>query len=218
MVSAAVAVLLTDRPLEGFGVVEVGSVQLRGFVQREAAYAVVADHLVPVDVFGDDHEQSGGRPRNLPAIEDALAGRTDELMSVWDGLKNHHVVSIIGVGGMGKTRLALEAATAIAHGFGAGAWWCDLAPATSADAVAQVLLSALDVRQSPGRTAVESTVSALAGRDDLAARLDAAIVAEVDEEARTMDTDQAVAVALDALDPYLAATDPDRLTATESAR
>ena len=53
---------------------------------------------------------------------------------------------------------------------------------------------------------------------DLAAGLDPATVAEVDEQARTMDTDQAVAVALDALERYLAAIDPDRVTASESAR
>jgi hypothetical protein len=53
---------------------------------------------------------------------------------------------------------------------------------------------------------------------DLAAGLDPATVAKVDEQARTIDTDQAVAVALDALERYLAAIAPDRLTPTESAR
>jgi predicted ATPase len=46
-------------------------------------------------------------------------------------------------------------------------WWCDLAAATSPDAVAQVVLSALDAWQSPGRTAVESIVDSLAGREAL---------------------------------------------------
>ena len=53
------------------------------------------------------------------------------------------------------------------HRFADGVWWCDLAAATSPDAVAQVVLNALDAWQSPGRTGVESIVDSLAGRDAL---------------------------------------------------
>jgi predicted ATPase len=68
---------------------------------------------------------------------------------------------------MGKTRLATEAAAGVAHRFADGVWWCDLAAATSPNAVAQIVLNALDAWQSPGRTGVESIVDTLAGRDAL---------------------------------------------------
>jgi predicted ATPase len=167
MVSAVAAGVLADRPLDGLAVVEVGAVQLRGFAQREAVYAAVADHLVPVGRVGDDQVPSGVRLGSLPSIDDVLVGRGDELLSVWEALQHHHVVSIIGVGGMGKTRLALEAAAGVMHRFADGVWWCDLAVATSPDAVAQVVLSAFDVWQSPGQSGVESIVDSLAGRDAL---------------------------------------------------
>lgn len=167
VVSGVTAELVADRSSDGFRLSEVGSVQLRGFAEPEAVHAVVADHLAAVGRLGDHTVAIGGPLGALPTIDEALVGRGDELVAVWDALQHHHVVSIVGVGGMGKTRLALEAATGVAHRFGDGAWWCDLAAATSPDAVAQVVLRALDVWQSPGRSGVESIVDSLAGRDAL---------------------------------------------------
>jgi predicted ATPase len=167
LVSAVAAGLVADRPLDGFRVVEVGTVQLRGFTQREAVYAVDADHLAPVGRLDDHADPVGAHRGRLPTIDDALVGRIDELTLVWDAVQHHHVVSIVGAGGMGKTRVALEAATAMADGFAGGVWWCELAAATSPDAVAPVVLNALDVRQAPGLSAVESIIAALAGADTL---------------------------------------------------
>jgi hypothetical protein len=158
---------MADRPLDEFRLTEVGAVQLRGFAQREAIHAVVADHLARVGRLGDHTVSTNGPAGALPHTDEAMVGRGNELLSVWDGLQHHQVVSIIGVGGMGKTRLATEAATGMVHRFSDGVWWCDLAAATSPDAVAQVVLDALDAWQTQGRSAVESIVDSLAGRDAL---------------------------------------------------
>ena len=53
---------------------------------------------------------------------------------------------------------------------------------------------------------------------DVVDALDPATVAELEERANAMNADETVALALDALDRYLAAIDPDPLTTTESAR
>jgi predicted ATPase/class 3 adenylate cyclase len=167
VVSGVTAELMADRALDEFRLADVGSVQLRGFAQREAVHLVVADHLVAVGRLGDHTQSTDGPTGALPDTDEAMVGRGDELVSVWNALQHHHVVSIVGVGGMGKTRLATEAATGMVHGFADGVWWCDLAAATSSDAVAQVVLGALDAWQSPGRTGVESIVDSLAGREAL---------------------------------------------------
>ena len=97
----------------------------------------------------------------LPAIEDELVGRSAEIGAVVDAIDAFGVVSIVGVGGMGKTRLALEAATAAE--FADGAWWCDLAAVTAPDAVPAAVLAVFGARQSSGRSATECLVEHLSG-------------------------------------------------------
>src|SRR5215467_4645174 len=84
VVSGVTAELVADRPLDGFSLAEVGSVQLRGFAQREPIHAVVADHLAAVGRLGE-HTVSAGRPVGaLPDTDEAMVGRGEELVAVWD--------------------------------------------------------------------------------------------------------------------------------------
>jgi class 3 adenylate cyclase len=163
VIGSTTAGLLRDGSLDPLALRPVGRVQLKGLPDPEMVHAIVGPGLADVAPIVEQGE-SPLVVGSLPVPEDPLIGRGDELKAIWAAVLAHRVVSIIGVGGMGKTRLALEAATGLAPEFADGAWWCDLSAATSAEAVAPVIMDALATRQAPGRSPVESICDCLAGR------------------------------------------------------
>ena len=128
IVSEATASLLTDGMPDGLDLNEIGRVELRDVGRSESVYCLVGEHLASIELH-EDLDAAGTRVGSLPPIDDDLVGRSAEIAAVLDAIAVHPVVSIVGVGGMGKTRLALE--TAAAAGLPDGAWWCDLTAATS---------------------------------------------------------------------------------------
>ncbi|MEU9713873.1 BTAD domain-containing putative transcriptional regulator [Streptomyces sp. NPDC047976] len=107
---------------------------------------------------------------NLPAPLTDLIGRTEELRRISKSLGSERLVTLTGIGGVGKTRLALEVAAARAGDFPDGAWLVELATArTGADvqeAVAAVLELRDDVR-TPARPLADRLTDAVAGRRTL---------------------------------------------------
>ena len=90
------------------------------------------------------------RPRrrlgNLPAEATSFVGRRRELSEVRQRLANARVVSLVGPGGVGKTRLALRAATDLERGFRDGAWLVELAEVRDPALIGNAILAALDLR------------------------------------------------------------------------
>jgi predicted ATPase len=103
-------------------------------------------------------------PGNLRLAVTSLVGRDAEVAEVVSAVRAHRLVTLTGVGGVGKTRLALEAAAQVADEFPDGVWVFELAavadPAVAPDAVAAVL----GINQQPGKTVTESVAAALEGR------------------------------------------------------
>src|ERR1700758_2351541 len=106
-------------------------------------------------------------PGNLRPATTSLIGRESEVGEVQAAVKAHRLVTLTGVGGVGKTRLALEVAARLADEFPDGVWFFELAavadPATVPDAVAAVL----GITQQPGKSVAESVASTLEGRSRL---------------------------------------------------
>ncbi len=73
-------------------------------------------------------------------------GRRRELAETRKALAGARLVSLVGPGGVGKTRLAVRAATDLGRGFANGAWWVDLAEIRDAALVTNAVVAALDLR------------------------------------------------------------------------
>jgi predicted ATPase/DNA-binding CsgD family transcriptional regulator len=83
---------------------------------------------------------------NLPAEATSFIGRRRELAELRRKLGAARVVSLVGPGGVGKTRLALRAASDLARGFSGGAWLVELAEVRDPALVGNAVMAALDLR------------------------------------------------------------------------
>ena len=86
------------------------------------------------------------RPGNLPAETTSFVGRRRELAELKKKLSVARMVSLVGPGGVGKTRLALRAATDLGRGFARGAWLVELADVRDPALVGHAVMAALDLR------------------------------------------------------------------------
>jgi hypothetical protein len=106
-------------------------------------------------------------PGNLrPAITN-LIGRDAEVADIQVAVRSHRLVTLIGVGGVGKTRLALDVATRLADEFLDGVWVFELGAVADPAAVPDAVAAVLGVVQQPGKSVSESVASALEGRSRL---------------------------------------------------
>jgi predicted ATPase len=103
-------------------------------------------------------------PGNLRAAVTSLIGRESEVGEVQAAVKAHRLVTLTGVGGVGKTRLALEVAGRLVDEFPDGVWFFELAAVTDPAAVPDAVAAVLGITQQPGKTVSESVAAALEGR------------------------------------------------------
>ena len=103
-------------------------------------------------------------PGNLRPATTSLIGRESEVAEVEAAVKAHRLVTLTGVGGVGKTRLALEVAARLADEFPDGVWFFELAAVTDPAAVPDAVAAVLGITQQPGKTVSESVAAALEGR------------------------------------------------------
>ncbi|WP_342744661.1 ATP-binding protein [Mycolicibacterium vulneris] len=100
---------------------------------------------------------------NLRLATSSFIGRESELDEVRTAVKAHRLVTLTGVGGVGKTRLALEVARRLVDEFPDGVWVFELAAVTDPAAVPGAVAAAMGVAQQPGKTVSESLAAAMDG-------------------------------------------------------
>lgn len=100
----------------------------------------------------------------LPLPLTRLVGRDDELAAIEKALAGARLLTLTGTGGVGKTRLALAAATDLAADYGGGACFVELAPLADADLLPQQVLTALGLREETGQAPAATLAAHLRAR------------------------------------------------------
>ena len=98
---------------------------------------------------------------NLPQQFTALIGRDAEVSAIKTLLSSARLVTLLGAGGVGKTRCALGVAAELLDAFADGVWFVDLAPFADAALVTNAIGAVFDVPESGNRPMIESLVSHL---------------------------------------------------------
>jgi predicted ATPase/class 3 adenylate cyclase len=156
--SAVTASLVTDSPPAGATLWDLGPHRLRDLSEPERLFQLVhpdlRDDFPPLRTLD-------ALPGNLPSQVTAFIGRDEELREVAKALEAARVVTLCGVGGVGKTRLALQVAAETLPRYSHGPWMVELAPVSSADGVAGAVASALGVQPRPGIPVLRGVVDFL---------------------------------------------------------
>ncbi len=100
----------------------------------------------------------------LPANKPTLIGREDDLAAVLALLADTHLLTLVGAGGVGKTRMALEVADRVIAGFPDGVCFVELAPVTDPSLVVRTVASVLDVHEEATRPLLDTLLDVLRRR------------------------------------------------------
>lgn len=156
--SEATADLARDGLDENMKLVDLGQHRLRDLSRPEQVFQVDAPGLA--GDFGPLRSLDAF-PGNLPLQVTSFIGRSRELDQVADALSEARVVTLTGVGGVGKTRLALQVAADVLPRFREGAWLLELAAVRDPDAVVDAFAAVFGVTARSGRSLTESLVEFL---------------------------------------------------------
>ena len=104
-------------------------------------------------------------PNNLPTAVDDFVGRVTEISETLTALDHHRLTTLTGSGGSGKTRLALEVATQIAHRVSDGVWLVELATIDDDQRISAAVAAAVGVVERSGRRLGDTLAEWLASRD-----------------------------------------------------
>ena len=147
--------------LSGVELLNLGPRRLRDLPNPIAIYQLVAPGLRTEFPPLRTVDPSYG---NLRPAASRLIGRDGDVEEVASAMRSHRLVTLAGVGGVGKTRLALEVASVLADEFRDGVWVFELASVVDPAAVPDAVAAVLGITQQPRMTMRESIAATLEGR------------------------------------------------------
>ncbi len=102
---------------------------------------------------------------NLPIQPSSFIGRTEELAEIKRLIQGMLLLTLLGPGGTGKTRLMLQAAEEVIEDYPDGVWLVELAPLTDPGLITERVAAALNVQEQPGRPMLDTLVEFLRRKD-----------------------------------------------------
>jgi len=113
-------------------------------------------HIAPEGSTAPAGYDVDATPNNLPLQLTSFIGRSGELAEAGRLLAQSRMVTLVGVGGIGKSRLSLELATKMFEDFGDGVWLVELGNLSDPRLVPQAVASVLGVKEAAGRPVGEA--------------------------------------------------------------
>ena len=152
LISAATQELLLEDLPEDVSLRDMGERRLKDLIRPEHIYQLVSANL-PVE-FPPLKTLDAYR-HNLPVQLTSFIGREKEMSEIKESILAHRLITLIGSGGTGKTRLSLQVAADLLDQFPDGVWFVELASITDPDLIRQTILSALGIPEQPGLTVLQ---------------------------------------------------------------
>ena len=143
---------------------DLGEIRLRDLARPERVFQLLHPEL-PVDFPALKSLDNPAYPNNLPQQLTSLIGREKESAEVVHLLQNSRLVTLVGSGGCGKTRLALQAAADLLEHSPDGVWFVEFAPLTDAALVPQTVAQVLKAPEEAGRTAQQTLLERLKAKE-----------------------------------------------------
>ncbi|MFN8025501.1 MAG: adenylate/guanylate cyclase domain-containing protein [Acidimicrobiia bacterium] len=158
VLSLASAELVRDFLPDGVGLLDLGEHRLPDIARPERMFQLTASDLradfPPLRTMD-------AMPGNLPRQLASFVGREREREAISEALVQARLVTVTGVAGVGKSRLALQVAADRASRYPDGAWLCDLTTVDDAEELAQLVADTLDVAPRPGVSVLAGVYDAL---------------------------------------------------------
>lgn len=198
----------------------------------EALYREILSGKIPTSAAlaapGPQRIPTVTRKDNLPAALTSFIGREQEIAAVRGLLSTGRLVSVVGPGGAGKSRLAQEVARTLLPAYTEGVWLVDLSPLSDPDLLWQAIATQIGVREMPRRPLAETMVDFLRDKItllvldncehllDACARLVDSILLECPEVSVLVTSRQALNVPGEAIWRITSLSLPDRATLPEA--
>jgi predicted ATPase/class 3 adenylate cyclase len=156
LVSQVVAELVRTNLPAGITLRDLGAVRLRDLATPERVYQVVDPELRADFPALRSLEAT---PNNLAQQLNSFIGREREMSELRELLAGQRLVTLLGMGGLGKSRLSVQLAAEVIDDYPDGVWLVELAPLSDPQLVAQAVATVLGVKEEAGRPVLEALVT-----------------------------------------------------------